>query len=112
MSLIAYVRDGKVSLIPAVVHVDGSYRLQTVSKTSEPFYHSLISAVHARTSIPMILNTPFNALPGEPIVETPSDTIRLFLYSMVSIETLIMGPYVISRNDTDVESFLGRVGGG
>ena len=50
----------------------------------------------------MILNTSFNTLPGEPIVEPPSDAILPLLYSMRSIETLIMGPYVISSKDADV----------
>ena len=111
MSLTAYARDGKASLIPAVVHVDGTSCLQTVSKTAKPFYHSLISDFYACTGIPMILNTSFNTLPGDPIVESTSDTIRLFLYSMVSIETLLIGLYVIIRKDADVELLLSRVGG-
>ena len=57
----------------------------------------------------MKLNTSFNTLPGELIVESPSDAISSFLYSMGSIETLIMVPYTISRKDMDVKSLLDRV---
>ena len=71
MSLTAYTRDGKASKPPAVVHVDGSSCLQTVSKTAKPFYHSLMLAFHARTGVPMILNNLFNTLSGEPIIESP-----------------------------------------
>ena len=68
MSLTAYMRDGTARIIPAVVHVEGLSRIKTVSKTSELFYHSLILAFHACTGVPMILNTLFNTLSGEPIV--------------------------------------------
>ena len=76
MSLTAYARDRKVNLVPTVVQVDRSSRLQMLSKTAEPFYHSLISDFHDCTGVPMILNTSFNTLPGELIVESPSDAIN------------------------------------
>ena len=71
MSRTAYARDRKASLIPAVIHVDVSSRLQKVSKIDKPFYHYLILLFHARTGIPMIINTSFNTLSGEPIVQSP-----------------------------------------
>jgi carbamoyltransferase len=108
MSMTAMVREDKRESIPAVTHVDGSSRLQTVAKDAEPFYHKLISMFFERTGVPMVLNTSFNTLPGEPIVETPEDAIRSFLCSLGSIEILIMGPYVITRKLPDVKRLLGE----
>ena len=71
MIITAYTKDRKVSLIPTVVHVDGLSRIQTVSKTDEKIYHSLILDFHSRTGVTMILNNLFNTLSGEPIVESP-----------------------------------------
>lgn len=108
MSMTAMVKDSKRDLIPAVTHVDGSSRLQTVTKDAEPSYHGFISTFFERTGIPMVLNTSFNTLPSEPIVETPSDAIRSFLCSMGTIEMLVMGDYVIKRKDSDVRRLLGE----
>ncbi|HEX8111521.1 MAG TPA: carbamoyltransferase C-terminal domain-containing protein [Kofleriaceae bacterium] len=63
--------------VPAVVHVDGTGRLQTVAR-DVPELHALISAFHAQTGVPMLLNTSFNVM-GEPIVETPEDALWCFL---------------------------------
>jgi len=108
MSMTAMVKQSKRGLIPSVTHVDGSSRLQTVTKESEPLYHGFISNFFKRTGVPMILNTSFNTLPGEPIVETPKDAIRSFLCSMGSIDTLVMGNYVIRRKDADLRRLLGE----
>ena len=56
----------------------------------------------------MVLNTSFNTLPGEPIVESPEDAIRSFLCSMGSIEMLVMGDYIIKRKQADVRALLGE----
>jgi hypothetical protein len=108
MSMTAMVKDDKRKLIPAVTHVDGSSRLQTVTSSAEPRYHRLISAFYKATGVPMVLNTSFNTLKGEPIVETPRDAIRSFLSSMGTIEMLVMGDYVIKRKDADVRRLLGE----
>lgn len=108
MSITAMVNENKQSLIPAVTHVDGSSRLQTVTPEAEPLYHKLITKFFDLTGIPLVLNTSFNTLPGEPIVETPKDAIRSFLCSMGSIEMLIMGDYVIKRKEADLKSLLGE----
>lgn len=108
MSITAKVREEKHDLIPAVTHVDGSSRLQTVTKEDEPMYHAFISTFFEKTGIPMVLNTSFNTLPGEPIVETPRDAIRSFLCSMGSIDLLVMGDYVIRRKEANVRSLLGE----
>ena len=69
---------GKARVIPAVTHVDGSGRLQTVSQADNPRFHRLIELFGERTGVPVLLNTSFNDN-GEPIVETPSDAVKCFL---------------------------------
>ena len=108
MSMTAYVYEEKRSRIPAVTHVDGSSRLQTVTKEAEPLYHKLISAFFSRTGVPMVLNTSFNTLASEPIVETPQNAIRSFLCSMGAIDTLVMGDYVIKRKQANLRTLLGE----
>jgi len=108
MSLTAMVKEEKRAKIPAVTHVDGSSRLQTVTPEAEPLYHKLITRFYELTGVPMVLNTSFNTIPSEPIVETPRDAIRSFLCSMGSIEMLIMGDYVIKRKKPNLKSLLGE----
>ena len=108
MSMTAMVREDKHDLIPAVTHVDGSSRLQTVTKDAEPSYHAFISTFYERTGVPMVLNTSFNTLRSEPIVESPSDAIRSFMCSMGSIEMLVMEEYIIKRKPADVKRLLGE----
>lgn len=69
------VLKGKEEFIPAVIHVDGTCRIQTVNKNQNFHYYNLINCFYEKTNIPMLLNTSFN-LAGEPIVETVSDSIR------------------------------------
>lgn len=109
MSLTALVKKTKRARIPAVTHVDGSSRLQTVTAQDEPLYHKLITKFFELTGVPMILNTSFNTIPGEPIVETPQDAIRSFLCSMGSIEMLVMGDYIIKRKQANVRTLLGEL---
>ena len=108
MSLTAIVHESKRSRIPAVTHVDGSSRLQTVTAEAEPLYHKLITKFYELSGVPLVLNTSFNTLPGEPIVENPSDAIRSFLCSMGSIEMLVMGDYVIKRAKPNLKKLLGE----
>ena len=109
MSLTTSVHEDKRAVIPAVTHVDGTSRIQTVTMESEPTYYKLIAKFFERTGVPMVLNTSFNTLPGEPIVETPYDAIRSFLNSMGAIEVLVMGDYVIRRKQPDLRRLLGEV---
>lgn len=111
MSMTANVREDKRVLIPAVTHVDGSSRLQTVTPQAEPLYHKLISKFHEITGVPLVLNTSFNTLPKEPIVETPRDAIKSFMYSMGSLEMLVMGDFVITRKKADLQQLLGSMPG-
>jgi carbamoyltransferase len=71
-------RDGKADQVPAVVHVDGTGRLQTVTPEANGRFYELVQRFHARTGVPVILNTSFNVM-GEPIVETPEDALWCFL---------------------------------
>lgn len=109
MSMTAMVKKEKQARIPAVTHVDGSSRLQTVTNAAEPLYHQLISKFFEMTGVPMVLNTSFNTLPGEPIVESPRDAIRSFLCSMGSIEVLFLGKYVVRRQSPNLRSLLGEI---
>jgi predicted NodU family carbamoyl transferase len=108
MSLTAMVHKDKRSKIPAVTHTDGSSRLQTVTPEAEPLYHKLITKFYELTGVPLVLNTSFNTLPGEPIVESPKDAIRSFLCSMGSIEMVVMGDYVIKRKQGNLKALLGE----
>lgn len=78
MLLVPAVRQDKRSVIPAVTHVDGTGRLQTVSRSDNPRFRRLIELFAERTGVPVLLNTSFNDN-GEPIVETPEDAVRCFL---------------------------------
>jgi carbamoyltransferase len=73
-------REDKRDLVPAVVHVDHTGRLQTLTRKSNGRFHELVSAFFEKTGVPMLLNTSFN-VHGEPIVETPHDAIRCLLNS-------------------------------
>ena len=96
MSVTAKFRDEKLSQVPAVAHIDGSARLQTVLQEENSIYHKLISAFFAQTGVPMVLNTSFNRK-GQPIVETPADAIRTFLNTRGSLDKLYLGPWVVTR---------------
>ena len=88
------VREEKRGLVPAVVHVDGSARVQTVEREARPLFHALLSAFHARTDVPILVNTSFNVR-GEPIVETPMDALLCFVGT--DIDVLVMGDRVVRK---------------
>ena len=88
------VKKEKRAVIPAVVHIDGSSRPQTVSKNVNRKFWNLISHFHKLTGVPVILNTSFNG-PGEPIVCSPQDAITMFYNS--SLDCLIMGNFIIQK---------------
>jgi len=87
------VREAKRALIPAVTHVDGSGRLQTVSGKTNPVYHRLISAFRELTGVPMVLNTSFNE--NEPVVCTPDEALDCFLRTKMDV--LVLGNRVVRR---------------
>jgi carbamoyltransferase len=80
--------------IPAVTHVDGTARSQTVARSDNPGFHALIDAFRERTGVPVVLNTSFNT-DGEPLVETPDDAVRCFLRS--GLDRLVFPGAVVSR---------------
>jgi carbamoyltransferase len=94
MILTAQVRQEKQSVIPAVTHVDGSARPQTVEKTANPVYWRLIDEFGKRTGVPVVLNTSFN-LRGEAIVNTPTDAIRTFFSS--GMDGLVVGNFLVEK---------------
>lgn len=94
MLAIAQVRSDAASKIPAVVHVDGTARVHTVRRETNPLFHKLLEAFGERTGVPVLLNTSFN-LRGEPIVDNAEDAIKTFEWS--GMEALAMGRFLIHK---------------
>lgn len=82
--------------IPAVVHFDGSGRVQTVSKSLNSTYHALISSFYEKTGVPVLLNTSFN-INGMPMVESPADAIDCFYQS--GLDALVLHSFLILKNN-------------
>lgn len=80
--------------LPAIVHVDGSSRIQAVTERKEPFVHALLRSFEVRTGYPMLLNTSFN-LAGDPIVESPYDAMVTYLTS--EIDVLVVENFYIDQ---------------
>ena len=80
--------------LPAVTHVDGTGRLQTVDKASNPLYHALISAFQRRTGLGLVLNTSFNE--NEPVVDTPEQALDCF--RRTDMDALCLGRYVLTKS--------------
>jgi carbamoyltransferase len=95
MLLVPKVVEEKRQCIPAVTHVDGTGRLQTVTRKLNPHFYSVIERFHEKTGVPVLLNTSFNVA-NEPIVETPADAIRCFLST--GIDALLIGEYLLIKN--------------
>nr|WP_288932916.1 carbamoyltransferase C-terminal domain-containing protein [uncultured Allomuricauda sp.] len=94
MLKVCNVLNDKQDVIPAVTHVDGSARLQTVDKELHPRYHQLISEFEKKTGVPVVLNTSFN-IQGEPVVESPQHALRCF-YS-TGLDALCIGNWVLEK---------------
>lgn len=93
MMQVFQIRAEKRTRIPAVTHVDGSGRLQTVSAASNPRYYRLIETFHELTGVPMLLNTSFNE--NEPVVCRPEEALDCFLRTRMDV--LVLGDYFVSR---------------
>jgi carbamoyltransferase len=93
MMQVFQIREDKRKLIPAVTHVDGSGRLQTVHRRTNPLYHQLISHFWDLTGVPMVLNTSFNE--NEPIVCRPEEALECFLRT--NMDMLVLGRVMIVR---------------
>ena len=108
MLLVAQVRGASIegeglerlrhveSRVPAVTHVDGSARVQTVHEQTNPLFHRLLLAFEAMTGCAVLVNTSFNVR-GEPIVCTPEDAYRCF--RRTHIDALAIGPFLILKDE-------------
>ena len=94
MLLVLPVRPDKRSVIPAVTHVDGTGRMQSVSPSFNPAYHRLIIEFDRRTGVPVVLNTSFN-LRGEPMVNRPEEAVEDFLKS--EMDALFLGELMAEK---------------
>lgn len=94
MLLTAPVRPEMRARIPAVTHVDGSARVQTVHREQNPKFHALLTAFFRKTGCPVLLNTSFNVR-GEPIVESPADAYQTFMRS--GIDLLALGAFLLTK---------------
>ncbi|KQX47944.1 hypothetical protein ASE09_14620 [Streptomyces sp. Root66D1] len=82
--------------LPAITHVDGSARVQTVDQDVDPLFHALLTAFGGRTGTPVLLNTSFN-MRGEPIVNSAADALACFVRSRLDL--LVLGDFLIRRSD-------------
>jgi carbamoyltransferase len=94
MTLAYAVRPDKRERIPAPTHVDGTGRLQTVTREANPRYHALISGFRDLTGVPVVLNTSFND--NEPIVCRPEEAIDCF--QRTQMDALVLGDFLITRS--------------
>jgi len=99
MERVLKIREDKRSLIPAVTHVDGSGRLQSVRKDLRPRYHKLISEFNKLTGIPILINTSFNE--NEPVVNIPQEAIDTF--NRTELDLLVLGNFVLSKGKINFE---------
>jgi carbamoyltransferase len=97
MLMVYAIKHGRRAEIPAVTHIDGSGRLQTVTRELNPKYYRLIESFHKLTGVPIVLNTSFNE--NEPIVCTPRDAIECFLKTRIDV--LYLGNCAVRRNADD-----------
>ena len=95
MLYVTDVHENKRDVLPAITHVDGTGRLQTVTKELNPKYYSLIETFGEATGVPVVLNTSFN-LKGEPIVNTPGEAFNSF--SKSGMDMLVLGNYIVDKN--------------
>jgi carbamoyltransferase len=88
------VRADKAGRIPAVRHVDGTARVQTINRAQHPLYYDLLRAFQRRTGVPVLVNTSFNVR-GEPIVCTPRDAVSAFFAS--PLDALVIGSFLVEK---------------
>jgi carbamoyltransferase len=95
MLYVVDVKDGQGEVLPAITHVDGTARLQTVHQEHSPLYYSLIKRFGEASGVPVVLNTSFN-LKGEPIVTTPGQAHSTFMRS--GMDTLVLGNSIVGKS--------------
>ncbi|SCA56243.1 conserved hypothetical protein [Candidatus Terasakiella magnetica] len=96
MEQVYSIKEDKRSIVPAVVHNDGTGRLQTVKKETNLKYWQLISEFEKKTGVPLVLNTSFNVA-GEPMVCSPDDAIRTFFTS--GLDILAIGTFIVQKDN-------------
>jgi carbamoyltransferase len=101
MLLVAPVREDKQHLVPAIVHVDGTARVQTVTRADNGRYRELIEWFHRLTGTPVVLNTSFNDR-GEPIVETPRQALDFFGPSQ--LDCMIIDDYLVAHSEDELNA--------
>ncbi|MCT9071663.1 carbamoyltransferase [Cupriavidus gilardii] len=94
MLFVFNVKPGREDRIPAVCHVDGTARVQTVRREQNPAYYDVLAAFEQRTGVPILVNTSFNTR-GEPIVCTPRDAVECFWTS--PLDALVIGPFLLEK---------------
>ena len=95
MLYVVPVRENQKANLPAITHVDGTGRLQTVFKDQSPRYYKMIEKFGQATGVPVVLNTSFN-LKGEPIVNTPANAFNTF--SKSEMDALVLENFIIEKN--------------
>lgn len=102
MNFVVRVRDSKRALLGAITHVDGTARLQTVSRNTNPAYWEVINAFKKRTGTPILLNTSFNNN-AEPIVDSVADAIATFLTT--ELDGLVVGPFLVKKRAATLQDW-------
>ena len=94
MLMTCQVRQEQQSRVPAITHVDGSARQQTVSRRTNPKYWALLHAFEKQTGVPIVLNTSFNE--NEPVVNTPDEAVACYLRN--DMDALALGPFLVTKS--------------
>ena len=93
MLMTCQVRKAQQERVPAITHVDGTARQQTVSKATNPKYWGLIHAFERRTGVPIVINTSFNE--NEPVVNTPDEGVSCYLRN--DMDVLVLGRFLVTK---------------
>lgn len=90
------------SLIPAVTHVDGSARIQTIKRADHPLYYDMVKSFYEITGCPVVVNTSFNVR-GEPLVCTPEDAFRCFMRT--DMDYLLIGKFILDKKGQTLRGY-------
>jgi carbamoyltransferase len=99
MTAVIKFLDNRINEVPAVVHLDGTGRLQTVTENDNLWFYNLLKLFMKKTNVPIILNTSFND--REPIVETPQDALGCFLRTDIDFLYFRDGNILVSKKNED-----------
>ncbi|MFF3763622.1 carbamoyltransferase [Streptomyces sp. NPDC001922] len=108
MLIVAPVREDKRDEVPAITHVDGTARVQTLTPGANGSFYELVERFGELTSVPVVLNTSFNDR-GEPIVETPQEALAFFGPS--KLDYLFLEDFLVCHSATDLDAVTGRTAG-